>query len=183
MNDEEFSRLTDCSLRVRSAGLPIIQYCLGLNRTASQNALDDIFDEDRIVTAAMGRLRGMGAVDWANVGACAKRVAAAGGLYATDPAGELLRVGRIEEVQDASKQYDDCVTGRAVQMARSSQETAETIAKAALGGCGLPRRQYLAVFAKALDIAMTPERAAEEEKETTGKIIGRVIDARAKKEH
>ena len=64
-------------------------------------------------------------------------------------------------------------------MARVSEEPAETIARAALGGCALLRQQYLAVVAQELDIVMTPERAAEEEKETTGALVGHVIAARA----
>jgi hypothetical protein len=40
MNDEQYSRLTECSLRVRMAPLPIVQHCLGLGRTPSQNSQD-----------------------------------------------------------------------------------------------------------------------------------------------
>jgi hypothetical protein len=60
---------------------------------------------------------------------------AAGGLVTIDPVGEMERINRIPTVQDASKQYRDCVIGRAVQMARVSEESAEPIARAALGGC------------------------------------------------
>ena len=182
MNDEELGRLTDCSLRVRWARLPIVQHCLGLKRAATKNPNDpfeDSIDDMRREQEAMSRLREMGADDWAKVGACGKRVEAAGGLVAIDPVGEMERVNRIPEVQDASKQYSDCAIGRAVQMAHVSAEPAETIARAALGGCALLRQQYLAVLARELDIVMTPERAAEEEKETTGALIGHVIAARA----
>ena len=182
MSDEEHSRLTDCALRVRWAELPIVQHCLGLKRAASKNMkspFDAIDDDLRVYGEAVGRLRDMGADDWAKVGACEKRVEAAGGLVAIDPVGEMERINRIPAVQDASKQYSDCVIGRAVQMARVSAEPAETIARAALGGCALLRQQYLAVVARELDIVMTPERAAEEEKETTGALVGQVIAARA----
>ena len=67
-------------------------------------------------------------------------------------------------MQDASKQYSDCAIGRAVQMARVSEEPAETIARAALGGCALLRQQYLAVVAQELGIIMTPERAETQRK-------------------
>jgi hypothetical protein len=168
MDDEEYSRLMLCSLRVRWARLPIVQYCLGLKRAATKNPNDPfapgIDDMDRELEA-MRRLREMGADDWAKVGACGKRVEAAGGLVAIDPVGEM--------------EYSDCVVGRAVQMAHLSEEPAETIARAALGGCALLRQQYLAVVARELDIVMTPERAAEEEKETTGALVGHVIAARA----
>ena len=87
-------------------------------------------------------------------------------LVALDPVGEMERISRNPAVQDASKQYSDCVIGRAVQMAQVSAEPAETIARAALGGCALLRQQYLAVVARELDTVMTPERAAEEEEET-----------------
>jgi hypothetical protein len=60
-----------------------------------------------------------------------------------------------------------------------SEEPAETIAGAALGGCALLRQQYLADVARELRIIMTPERAAEEEKETTEALVGHVIAARA----
>ena len=92
MSDEEHSRLTDCALRVRWANSPIIHHCLGLKRTASQNPKDPfegIDDDLRVHGEAMDRLRAMGADDWANVGACAKRVRAAGGLVAIDPVGEM----------------------------------------------------------------------------------------------
>ncbi len=182
MSDEEHSRLTDCALRVRWADSPVVQYCLGLKRTASQNSKDPfqpINDEILIEAAAGERLRAMGADDWAKVGACEKRVEAAGGLVAIDPVGEMERINRTPAVQDASKQYSDCAIGRAVQMARVSEELAETIARAALGGCALLRQQYLAVVAQELSVIMTPERAAEEEKETTGALVGHVIAARA----
>lgn len=104
---------------------------------------------------------------------------AAGGLAAVDPVGEMERINRIPAVQDASKQYSDCTIGRAVQMAHVSAEPAETIARAAIGGCALIRKQYLAVVAQELDTVMTPERAAEEEKETTGVLVGQIIAARA----
>lgn len=182
MNDEQYSRLTECSLRVRTAPLPIVQHCLGLKRIASQNSEDPfqpLDDEMRIKQAAMDRLRAMDGDDWAKVGACGKRVEAAGGLAAIDPLGEMERVNRIPAVQDSSKQYSDCITGRAVQMAHVSAEPAETIARAALGGCALLRQQYLAVVARELDTVMTPERAAEEEKETAGALVGQIIAARA----
>jgi hypothetical protein len=130
MNDDEYSRLTECSLRVRTAPLPIVQYCLGLKRTASQTTEDPFqpqVDEMRIKLAAMDRLRAMGADDWAKVDACGKRVEAAGGLVAIDPVGEIQRINRIPAVQDASKQYSDCAIGRAVQMAHVSAEPAETL--------------------------------------------------------
>ncbi len=182
MSDEEFRHLSDCSLRVRTADSPIVQYCLGLKRAAFKNLkspFDAINDEILIEAAAGERLRAMGGDDLAKVGACEKRVEVAGGLVAIDPVGEMERINRIPAVQDAQKQYSDCVIGRAVQMARVSAEPAETIARAALGGCALLRQQYLAVVARELDIVMTPERAAEEEKETTGALVGHVIAARA----
>jgi hypothetical protein len=182
MNGGELQRVTDCSWRVRWARLPIVQYCLGLKRTASQNSEDPFQpqdDEMRIKREAMDRLRAMLTDDWAKVSACGKRVEAAGGLAAIDPVGEMERINRIPAVQDASKQYSGCVIGRAVQMARVSEEPAETIARAALSGCALLRQQYLAVMARELDITMTPERAAEEEKETTGAVVGQIIAARA----
>jgi hypothetical protein len=182
MNGGELQRVADYSWRVRWARLPIVQYCLGLKRTASQNSEDPfqpLDDQMRIELAAMDRLRGMGADDWANVGACGKRVEAAGGLVAIDPVREMERINRIPAVQVASRQYSDCVIGRAVQMAHVSAEPAETIARAALGGCALLRQQYLAVVARELDITMTPERTAQEEKETTGALVGQVIAARA----
>jgi len=108
-----------------------------------------------------------------------ERAGAAGGLVAIDPVGEMERINRIPAVQDASKQYSDCVIGRAVQMARVSEESAEPTARAALGGCALLRQQYIVVLARELDIGMTPERAAQEEKETTGALVGQVIAARA----
>lgn len=182
MNDEQYRHLTDCSLRVRWARLPIVQHCLGLKRTASQNSQDPfqpLDDEIRIELAARDRLRAMGTDEWAKVSACGKRVEAADGLVALDPVGEMERISRNPAVQDASKQYSDCVIGRAVQMAQVSAEPAETIARAALGGCALLRQQYLAVVARELDTVMTPERAAEEEKETTGALVGQIIAARA----
>jgi hypothetical protein len=183
MNDEEFGHVTDCSLRVRTADSPIVQYCLGLKRAALKNNPKDPFegldDDLRVYGEAMSRLREMGADDWAKVGACEKHVEAAGGLVAIDPVGEMERINRIPAVQDASKQYSDCAIGRAVQMARVSEEPAETIARAALGGCALLRQQYLAVVARELRIIMTLERAAEEEKETTEALVGHVIAARA----
>jgi hypothetical protein len=91
----------------------------------------------------------------------------------------MERVNRIPAVQDASKHYSGCIIGRAVHMAHVSAEPAETIARAALGCCALLRQQYLAVVARELDTVMTPERAAEEEKETTGALVGHVIAARA----
>ena len=51
----------------------------------------------------MDRLRAMGADDWAKVGACERRVGAAGGLVAIDPVGEMERINRIPAVQDASQ--------------------------------------------------------------------------------
>ena len=111
--------------------------------------------------------------------ACVARVRAAGGLIAVDAVGEMARVNKIPAVQDPSKQYSDCTLGRAVQMARMSNEPAETIAHAALGGCALARMPYLGVLARALGIILTPERAAQEEKETSGALIGHVIAARA----
>ncbi|MGB7973811.1 MAG: hypothetical protein WCF81_05560 [Roseiarcus sp.] len=111
--------------------------------------------------------------------ACVARVRAAGGLMTIDPLREMERVNKIPWVQDASKQYGDCAVGRAEEMARTSKEAAETIARAALGVCSLSRQQYLVALARALDVPLTPQIAAQEEKETIGALIGRIIAARA----
>ena len=80
---------------MQRARLPIVQYCLGLKRAASQNSEDPfqpLDDEMRIKLTAMDRLRAMGEDDWAKVDACGKRVQAAGGLVAIDPVGSPLFV-------------------------------------------------------------------------------------------
>jgi hypothetical protein len=59
----------------------------------------------RIKREAMDRLRAMGTDYRAKLSACGKRVEAAGGLAAVDPAGEMERIKRIPAVQDVSKQY------------------------------------------------------------------------------
>ena len=110
---------------------------------------------------------------------CVTRIRAAGGLVFVDPAHEMARANRIPEVKQASDKYARCTTDRATEFARVSNEPAEIIARAALGGCSVLREQYLAALARALGIVMTREIAAQEEKEVIGALIGQVITARA----
>ena len=174
---------------------PSVRYCLGLRsldevesgppQSAGGNPFDDVYDE---VFGEKGKIRA--AEEKAKLDAalddqsgkltnCVARIRAAGGLVFIDPKHEMARVNRIPEVKQASDQYAKCTTDRAIEFARVSNESAETIARAALGGCSALREQYLAALARGLGIVMTPEIAAQEEKEVTGALIGNVIVARA----
>jgi hypothetical protein len=166
----------------RLANLPVIQYCMGLKRTAPKNPNDPfegVDDNVRRENEARLRLKNMETAGWEELNACAARVRSAGGLVFLDPVDEIARVNQIPEVKDASDQYSKCTLERAIEFARVSNEPAEIIARAALGGCGLLRQQYLTVLARVLGIVMTSEIAAQEEKETTGALIGHIIAARA----
>lgn len=167
--------------------MPSVRYCSGLR------SLEEIGDEplpssktgnpfDAFVEASKQEYQKLEAAVDDKSGAldnCISRIRAAGGLVFVDPAHEIARVNRIPEVKDASDQYGKCTLEHAADMARVSNEPAETIARAALGGCALLRQQYLAVLARRLGIVMTREIAAQEEKEATGALIGHVIAARA----
>jgi hypothetical protein len=163
---------------------PNVRYCLGLRSLGESGpppgATGDPFaaliaegeEDQRKLQAALDDQSG-------KLDNCLTRIRAAGGLVFIDPSYEMARVNRIPEVKQASDQYAKCTTDRAVEFARVSNEPAETIARAALGGCSVLREQYLAALARGLGIVMTREIAAQEEKETTGALIGHVITARA----
>jgi hypothetical protein len=154
--------------------IPNVRYCLGLKSLEERlDTGDDATDLAKIKTA----LDDASASD--KLQKCVARIKAAGGLAFFDPTYAIEQANRAPQVKQASAEYAKCTMERATEFARVSTEPAETVVRAAMGGCSILRQQYLGALARRLGITMTREIAAQEEKDTSGALIGHVIATRA----
>lgn len=172
--------------------IPSVRYCLGLKSieerlentrnavaAAKSNPFDDLDSDMREDATELAKLKTSLDDKSDKLEKCVDRIKAAGGLAFFDPTYAIAQANRVPQVKQASAEYAKCTMDRATEFARVSTEPAETIVRAAMGGCSILRQQYLGVLAQRLGIAMTREIAAQEERDTSGALIGHVIATRA----